>query len=225
MTRIKICGIRTVEDAQAAVDAGADALGLNFWKPGKRYVDPDRAAEIAASVPPFVSLVGVFVDECAESVRSIVQQVGLHAVQPHDLLESKELGCGGGRPGYGAQVIPVIRPRTEEDLAEGIRRLDALGIAPTAFLLDTPSETLPGGTGKRFDWNLAVHAKRYGRVILSGGLNPENVAEGIRKVRPYAVDGASGVENAPAVKDGDKMRAFVRAVREADSDPQAENNL
>ncbi len=218
MTRIKICGIRTIEDAQAAVEAGADALGLNFWKPGKRYIDPDRAEEIATSVPPFITLVGIFVDECAESVRAIVQQVGLHAVQPHDLLESKNLGCGDTQPRFGARVIPVIRPRTEEDLAEGVRRLDTLGIPSTTFLLDTPSETLPGGTGKRFDWNLAVRAKRFGRIILSGGLNPENVAEGIRTVRPYAVDVASGVESAPAVKDYAKMRAFVHAVREADSD-------
>ena len=221
MTRIKICGVRTREDALAAVDAGADALGFNFWKPGKRYLEPERAADIVEALPPFVVRVGIFVEENPEQIRNIVGRVGLHAIQVHGKTEPFENTFAEIQDLLASwpriSLVPVIRPKNEDDLNHQLSRLRESGIPAGTFLLDTPCETLPGGTGKAFDWSLAASAKRYGRVILAGGLHPGNVAEAIRTVRPYAVDVASGVEASPGIKDTEKMCAFVRAVRQADA--------
>lgn len=198
---VKICGIINLEDALAAVHAGANAVGLNFWKPGKRYVAPERAAEIAAKVT--VKKVGVFVDEEISTVLEIARAVGLDALQLH----------GGETPEY----VRALAPYEVWKAVKMTGAVDWTSWGVKTFLLDSPGE-LPGGTGVTFDWSLAHAAKEHGRVILAGGLNAENVAAAIRSVRPWGVDVASGVEMSPRQKDHNKVRAFVRAVRETEDD-------
>ncbi len=199
--RVKICGIRRLPDALAAVDAGADAVGLNFWRPGRRYVPPEVARQIARALPPFVSKVGVFVDEDPEKVREIAARVGLDTLQLHG-TETPDV-CAA----FDLPVIKSIKVRGPESLAD----LGRYRVA--AFLLDThvPGAAAPGGSGQTFDWSLAARAREAGPVILSGGLTPENVEEAIRQARPYAVDVASGVET-DGEKDPVKIRAFVARV-------------
>jgi phosphoribosylanthranilate isomerase len=204
VTRIKICGITGAEDAAVAVEAGADALGFIFVPGTPRQVDPDRAAAIIATLPPLVAAVGVFVDQPLEEVLATVRACRLGAVQLH-----------GAEPAAYAerlavQVIKAVRVR-------GAESLEALaGYPAQAFLLDTFVEGQPGGTGVSFPWALALAAKRHGRIILSGGLRPETVAEAVRAVRPYGVDVSSGVERRPGQKDPGKVREFIAAVRHAD---------
>jgi len=198
---VKICGITNLEDALAAVHAGADAVGLNFWKPGKRYVDPKQAAEIAAQVK--MKKVGVFVDEEISTVLEIARTVGLDALQLH-----------------GAETPEFVRALAPFEVWKAVKMTGAVdwqSWGVKTFLLDSPG-ALPGGTGATFDWSLAPAAKAHGRVILAGGLNPENVAAAIRSVRPWGVDVASGVEVSPRQKDHHKIRAFVRAARETEDD-------
>jgi phosphoribosylanthranilate isomerase len=205
-TRVKICGVTRQQDALLAAELGAAALGFNFYPPSPRYIAPSSAAEIIGALPPFVTPVGVFADEAsAEHLLGVAEEAGVAAVQ----LRGPRL------PAFKRQLgdYPVILavPVGNDFSPEGISRFQA-----SAFLLDAHDSKLLGGTGKTFDWNLAREAKRYGAIILAGGLTPENVAEAIREVRPYAVDVASGVESAPGVKDAAKLRAFFAAVREAD---------
>ncbi len=200
---VKICGLTNLEDALAAVEAGADAVGFNFWRPGSRYVEPGRAAEIAAALPEGLWKVGVFVDEDPATALAIARQVKLTALQLH----------GAEPPGYLEQLGSYKKLKAlRMDSGFDARRLAEYKSA-TAFLLDAPGAT-PGGTGRVFDWDCAVAAKEYGRVILAGGLTPENVAEAVERVLPWGVDVASGVESAPGRKDHRKLRAFVRAARE-----------
>lgn len=201
MVRVKICGIKRLEDALAAVAAGADAIGLNFWRPGRRYVPPETARVIARALPPFVATVGVFADEEAETIRAIAELCGLDALQLHG-SESPAFCRQFDRP-----VIKGVKVRGPQSV-EGLARY---GVA--AFLLDTHVPGEMGGTGQRFDWPLAVRAKEAGPVILSGGLTPENVGEAIQAVAPYAVDVASGVET-DGQKDPAKIRAFIARVQE-----------
>lgn len=210
MVRVKICGIRRLPDALAAVDAGASAVGLNFWRPGRRYVPPEVARQIARALPPFVSKVGVFVDEDPEKVRQIAALVGLDALQLHG-AETPDV-CAA----FDLPVIKSIKVRGPESLAD----LGRYRVA--AFLLDThvPGAAAPGGSGRTFDWSLAARAPEAGPVILSGGLTPENVEEAIRQARPYAVDVASGVETDGA-KDPAKIRAFVARVNAWNAAQQA----
>lgn len=185
----------------AAAHAGADAVGLNFWKPGKRYVEPPRAAEIAAVVK--VKRVGVFVDEEISTVLEIARTVGLDALQLH-----------------GAETPEYVRKLAPYEIWKAVKMtgtVDWPSWGVQTFLLDSPG-VLPGGTGATFDWSLAHAAKAHGRVILAGGLNPENVAAAIRSVRPWGVDVASGVEIAPGRKDYHKLRAFVAAARATEDD-------
>lgn len=199
--RVKICGIRRLPDALAAAEAGADAVGFNFWRPGRRFVPPEVARQIARALPPFVSKVGVFVDEDPEKVRQIAALVGLDALQLHG-AETPDV-CAA----FDLPVIKSIKVRGPESLAD----LGRYRVA--AFLLDThvPGAAAPGGSGQTFDWSLAARAREAGPVILSGGLTPENVEEAIRQARPYAVDVASGVET-DGEKDPAKIRAFVARV-------------
>jgi len=201
MVRVKICGIKRLEDALAAVDAGADAIGLNFWRPGRRYVPPEIARVIAHTIPPFVARVGVFADEDAETIRRIADLCALDALQLHG-AESPEFCRQFDRP-----VIKSIKVRGPESV-EGLARYRV-----AALLLDTHMPGAMGGTGRAFDWSLAVRAKEAGPVILSGGLTPENVGEAIQAVAPYAVDVASGVETG-GQKDPAKIRAFIARVHE-----------
>jgi phosphoribosylanthranilate isomerase len=205
-TRIKICGITNLMDALLAEELGAHALGFIFHAASPRAITVARAAAICRALPPFVARVGVFVNALEAEVVRAQRECGLTALQFH----------GEERPAYcrrfAVPVIKAIRVRDAGSLAV-LRdyRVDAL-------LLDTYSEGARGGTGKTFDWGLAVQAKHQAGkpVILSGGLNPDNVGDAIRQVRPYAIDVASGVERAPGKKDPAKLRALMAAVRGAE---------
>lgn len=203
MVRIKICGITNLEDAFAAVEFGADALGFVFQPISPRAVTPALAKKIVSALPPFMSTVGVFVDKDKSEVEKIIRYVGLHIVQLHG-DESPEL-CE-----MSTKVIKAIRVRDLTDI-ESLRRYKV-----SAFLLDTYSPHTMGGTGKIFNWALAVEAKKFGRIILAGGLSPENVEEAIKRVQPYGVDVSTGVEgNKKGEKDHRKLRLFIERARKA----------
>lgn len=213
-TRIKICGITRVEDALAAARAGADAIGLNFWAGTPRRVAVERAREIAAAVPPFVTTVGLFVDPAADDVRAVLDAVPLAMLQFHG-RESAAFCRAFGRP-----YLKAIAMGEGVDLLESASSYgDAAG-----WLLDhPPSGGLPGGTGRRFDWDRVPRALPV-PVVLSGGLSADNVRDAIRRVRPWAVDVSSGVEALDAtgqptkgIKDAARIAAFVAEVRETDA--------
>ena len=201
MTRIKICGITNVDDALAAVAAGADAIGL-VLAPSPRRVDYDTAGAIVAALPPFVTTVAVLVDPTADQLAELVAHVGVDALQLHG-DEPPEL-CHAA-PRRVIKRFNIIENDTADRLAERMRPYRVAG-----YLLD------PGaGSGRVFDWRLARGLP--GPLIVSGGLRPENVAQAIRAARPYGVDVCSGVEAAPGRKDHDRLRQFVQAVRSADA--------
>jgi phosphoribosylanthranilate isomerase len=203
MIRIKICGITNLEDARLAAELGADALGFIFYPKSPRKVAPEAAREIMAQMPPFVTSVGVFVDEAAAVVQELAARVGLDWIQVHG-KESPEYCRSLGR-----RVIKGFRIKDAESLSE----LEPFRGAAQALLLDTYKTGQVGGTGEIFDWRLAREAKEYGQIILAGGLTAENVAQAIRLAQPQAVDTASGTEAAPGKKDPAKLKAFFRAVR------------
>jgi len=205
-TRIKICGLTRLEDAQRAVDLGAAALGFNFYPPSPRYIEPAAARAIVRRLPPFVTAVGVFANETdAGRVISLARVAGTTTVQMH----------GPGFPALDALLAVftlVVAVAVREDFQpEELRKIKS-----NAYLLDAFDPDRLGGTGKTFDWRVAREAKQYGPIILAGGLTPENVTRAVREVRPFAVDVASGVESAPGIKDPAKLRAFFAAVAEAD---------
>lgn len=203
MTRTKICGITSIEDALAACEAGADALGFNFAdeaRPRNRYIDPAAARAIIAALPPFVTTVAVCVNAPPAAVREYLQFVDY--VQLHG--EERPEDCNA----FGDRVIKAFRVGPDFDL-EGMQTYRV-----AAYLLDAYVEGARGGTGKTFDWGTALRAKALGRpVILAGGLTPGNVAEAVRQVQPYAVDVAGGVESALGKKDHDLIRRFIRNAR------------
>lgn len=201
MVRVKVCGITNREDALCAVDCGADALGFIFYEKSPRYVSPERVGEIIAVLPPFVTPVGVFVNASEAHVDAVVKLAGLRAIQLHG--DESPAACLG-------HSVPVIRAlRVGPDFDPETMR----SYLVDTFLLDTAKVGKYGGTGETFDWSKAVAAKDYGRIILSGGLNPDNVAKAIEAVHPYAVDIGSGVESEPGKKDHKKVSAFLRIVR------------
>lgn len=204
--RVKICGITQPEDAVAAVDAGADALGFVFVPGTPRYVTTEQAAAVVRVLPPFVSKVGLFVDASLDEIRDTVRAVGLDTVQLH----------GAETPQFCAALqgvavrLKAFRVRGPETLGD-VYRYEGTA---EAYLLDAYVPGVAGGTGATFDWELAVAARELGRpLILAGGLTPETAADAVRQVRPYAVDVSSGVERAPGRKDPDKVCRFVREVR------------
>lgn len=204
-TRVKVCGITRVEDALAAVKHGCDAIGLVFYEKSPRHIPVQRAAEIVAALPPFVCTVGLFVDASETDVHVVLKAVGLDVLQFH----------GNESPAYCAQFgIPYLkaaRVRPETNLVQY-----ATDYAEAkALLLDAYAEGVPGGTGQVFDWGL-IPTDLSMPVILAGGLNPANVAEAIRRVRPYAVDVSGGVEREKGIKDADKIAAFMRGVGNAE---------
>ncbi len=204
MVSVKICGITSVEDAQAAVEAGADALGFVFYPPSPRYVTPEQASLIIRTLPPFITTVGLFVDVPVETVNSMAAQCGLDRIQLHG-REPPDFCCRVVRP-----VIKAFRIKN----AESLLSLPSYRVA--AYLLDAYVEgALPGGTGASFSWELAAQAKPNGPVILAGGLTPENVEEAIVRIRPYGVDVSTGVERVPGVKDQDKVRTFIARAKTA----------
>jgi phosphoribosylanthranilate isomerase len=204
-TRIKICGITSAGDAAAAVACGADAVGFVF-APSPRQVTPELAAQAAAVVPPPVARVGVFVDPSLDAVEHAIAAVGLTAVQL----------CGAESPEFcsavSVPVIKVLAVGTDFDFesAEPFRGHAA------ALLLDTYVAGKAGGTSQTFDWQQAGEAPEWAPCFVAGGLNPGNVAEAVRVVRPFAVDVSSGVEASPGIKDPEKIAAFCAAVRAAD---------
>ena len=202
MVKIKICGITNLKDALLAAELGADALGFIFYPKSPRKVAPETARSIIAQLPPFVAAVGVFVDEEAAVVRDLAARVHLDWVQLHG-QESPEYCRDLGR-----KVIKGFRIQDEDSLC---LLADYQGAAQ-ALLLDTYKKGQVGGTGEIFDWHLARQAKKFGPIILAGGLNPDNVAQAIEVARPDAVDTASGTEAAPGKKDPAKLRAFFEAV-------------
>jgi phosphoribosylanthranilate isomerase len=226
-TRIKICGITRLEDAQRAVDLGAAALGFNFYPPSPRYIKPEAARAIVRQLPPFVAAVGVFANETdAGHVISLSREAGVTAIQMHI---AQVLPCGPEPSGGGPLSGPAAFSGLDIDqlstafslvaalaVREGFKMEELRNIKASAYLLDAFDPERPGGTGTTFDWSVAREAKQYGPIILAGGLTPENVGRAVREVRPFAVDVASGVESAPGIKDAAKLRAFFALVEEAD---------
>ncbi len=208
MVRVKICGITNWSDARTAVDAGADALGFNFFPPSPRSVTPAQAWGMIRRLPPFVEAVGVFVNWPPEAVVAIARALRLGVVQLHgDENSAVVRECVSAH-----KVIKAIRVR--RGFRTSVLKTYA---AASAFLLDGFEPRLYGGSGKTFAWGIAREAKKYGRVILAGGLTPENVAAAIQAAEPYAVDVASGVESRPGKKDASKGREFVRQAQRAGS--------
>ncbi len=202
MTRVKICGITEFEDARDAALLGADAIGLNFYPSSPRYVEPARAAKIVEKLPPFVTIVGIFVNHPdPQNLEDFALSLGLHAVQLH----------GNETPDYCSMIqrVKVIKTfRVDRNF-----RVDTLrSYGSGTFLLDGCSP----GTGNTFNWELAFGANAFGSIIIAGGLNPENVGEVVGALHPFAVDVASGVESKPGKKDYEKMRRFIEAVQRAD---------
>ena len=202
--RIKICGITNEKDALAAAKFGADALGFIFASSPRR-ISAERAREIIKVLPPSVQTVGVFVDEDPKMVSSIAAMCDLDFLQLHG-GESLDY-CKG----FDRRVIKAVRLQRRDDLENLSKYIHVVD----ALLLDTYVPNKLGGTGITFDWQLAVEARRYGRIILAGGLNPENVAAAIRMVRPYAVDASSGLEQSPGAKDHEKMAKFISEAMQA----------
>jgi phosphoribosylanthranilate isomerase len=203
-TRVKICGITNLADALAAVAAGADVLGLNFYEKSPRHVSMKTAAEIANQLPPFVMRAGVFVNADENLVTRAIGECGLSLLQFHG-DETPEFCVQ-----FGLMSMRAFRIRDAESLKELPR------FQTDAYLLDAYSPEARGGTGEKFNWELAIEAQKFGKpVFLAGGLTPENVADAVRKVRPFGVDVASGVESAPGKKDHAKIQAFIAAVRTA----------
>lgn len=209
--RVKICGITRFTDAELAVELGAAALGFNFYPDSSRYVAPEAAREIICrAVPPLVVTVGVFADETdVQHVLTVAKEAGVSAIQLH----------GPRFPNFDNGFCwprPVIRAVAVDENFQPESLRDRPRDGASAIMLDAHHPVLRGGTGQTIDWAKAREAKKYCHVILAGGLTPENVGEAIRKVRPFAVDVASGVEASPGVKDASKLRSFFAAVREAD---------
>jgi phosphoribosylanthranilate isomerase len=207
-TRIKICGLTRLEDAQRAVELGAAALGFNFYPASPRYIEPAAARAIVRRLPPFVTPVGVFANETDSGhLISLAREAGVTAVQVH-----------GPRFPALPELLSVFSLVVAVAVREGFKPEELRKIERSAYLLDAFDPDRLGGTGKTFDWNAAREAKQYGPIILAGGLTPENVGRAVREVRPFAVDVASGVESAPGIKDPARLRAFFAAVAEADKE-------
>src|ERR1700690_445625 len=204
MLNVKICGITNIDDAIAAAEYGADALGFIFVKASPRYIGPQGAADIIRELPPFIKTVGVFVNEAVETVGKIVAVSGIDLIQLH----------GDERPEVCMQLkrraIKAVRVKSLESLESVINYKDVI----SALLLDTYSNEFHGGTGQVFNWDIAVEAKQYCRVILSGGLTPDNIADAVRYVTPYAVDVSSGVELSKGRKDHERLKLFIERARQ-----------
>lgn len=204
MVKVKICGITNTGDAEAAISLGADALGFVFFKESPRYVSPKDAASIRKTLPSFVPAVGVFVNETAQGIEEIASVSGIDLIQLHG-DEPPEM-CRRSR-----RVIKVIRVKSLESLSPLNEYKDKV----SAFLLDTYTPDALGGTGRIFNWDIAVEAKQFGRIVLAGGLTPDNVAQAVGYVKPYAVDVSSGVELRKGKKDHTKIRLFIERAKSA----------
>jgi len=203
-TRVKICGLTSVADGQMAAAAGADMVGLMFYDQSPRHVTLAKAVEISRALPPFVQRVGVFVNSNEDLVNQAILECGLNLLQFHG-EESSEFCIQ-----FGLMSVKALRVRDAASLAT-LERYQT-----DAFLLDAYSPSGRGGTGEKFNWELALEARRFGKpIFLAGGLTPANVAAAIRQVQPFAVDVSSGVEASPGRKDESKVRAFITAAKHA----------
>jgi phosphoribosylanthranilate isomerase len=200
--KIKICGITNVADALASVTLGADALGFMFFEGSSRYLTNDKIKAIIREVPPFVAKVGVFVNATREQVKKAIEETGIDTLQFHG--DETAEACRG----FGLKTIKAFRIQGK-DMLQIMPRYDV-----DAWLLDSFVTGKKGGTGKTFDWDLAVHATSLGTpVILAGGLNPDNIARAVAQVQPFGVDVSSGVESAPGKKDHAKIATFIQRAR------------
>jgi phosphoribosylanthranilate isomerase len=203
---VKICGITRREDAEAAVDAGADAVGFVFWQESPRYIDPFRARAIVSALPPFVTPVGVFVDQPAEYVNGVASLAQLGAVQLHG-EETISFARMMKRP-----VVKAISLHDDTQAAvDGIE----MWPARVLILLDVHDPVRRGGTGRTIDWTAAAEVARHRRVVLAGGLTADNVGDAIARVRPFGIDVSSGVESAPGIKDHGRLKALFEAVHDS----------
>jgi phosphoribosylanthranilate isomerase len=205
-TRVKVCGITSPEDALAAAELGVDAIGLVFYPKSPRYVEASRASEIIAALPPFVSTVALFMDAQAAAIRSVLDQV------PVDVLQFHGDECPADCVQYGRPYFKAIGMKGNTN----IQSYAATYPHAQGYLLDSHAPGEAGGTGQSFAWGEMPELPRA--MILAGGLRPENVAEAVRSVRPYAVDVSSGVESSPGIKDKSLMKAFISEVRKADEE-------
>src|SRR4030043_149414 len=200
--KVKICGITNIDDAVAAVDFGADALGFVFFEKSPRYISHADAAAIIKKLPSFATTIGVFVNLKPHQVEKIIDLTHIDAVQLHGNEPPKM--CNISR-----RVIKAIRVKSLQSLDP----LDEYKDRVCAFLLDTFTPDVLGGTGQIFNWDIAIYAKQFGKIILAGGLTPDNVAEAVRRVRPYGVDVSSGVESEKGKKDQRKMKLFIERAK------------
>ncbi|MEP0202688.1 MAG: phosphoribosylanthranilate isomerase [Halioglobus sp.] len=210
-TRIKICGITRVEDALTAAQAGADAIGLVFYPSSPRAVSVEAAREIVANLPPFVAAVGLFVNETAPEIDRIYKRVGLDLLQLH----------GDETPQFctslGVPFLKALRVKPGDDVSQ----LMSSWCDARSILLDAFKQGVPGGTGEVFDWS-QVPRSQAGRIVLAGGLTPDNVGSAIKATQVAAVDVSGGVESSPGLKSSEKIAAFVSAVRSVDQTPKGE---
>ena len=200
--RVKICGITSIDDAQAAVEAGADALGFMFYESSPRYLTPEEAGAIIRELPAHVARVGVFVDADEATIRNTATSAGLDTLQFH----------GNEPPDFCTQfelrTIKAFRVKEGESLGQ------LAGYGTDAWLLDSYVQGVPGGTGERFNWDLAVEAKRLGcPILLAGGLTPDNAGEAVDQVAPFGLDVSSGVEAAPSREDAAKMATLIASAK------------
>ncbi|MBI1908920.1 MAG: phosphoribosylanthranilate isomerase [Deltaproteobacteria bacterium] len=203
MIFVKVCGITNLDDALDAVEFGADAVGFNFYKDSPRYIDPERVLEILEDLPPAVAKVGVFVNEKEEAVKGISQFLSLDFLQFH----------GDETPYYCEQFAT---PYWKAFRLKDEQTLELIGkYKPDAFLIDAYVQKMWGGTGVTAHWDLAARVKEKGRIILAGGLRPENVEMAIATVKPYGIDVCSGVEEKPGRKDHYKLEEFLRKAKGA----------
>jgi len=199
---VKICGITRVDDALAAVGAGAGALGFIFWPGSPRFIDPFRARKIVSALPPFITAVGVFVNQPLEYVNGVASLVRLGAVQLH----------GDETTGFASAItVPIIKAIP---LAAAGEAAVAEWPAATTLLLDVHDPVKRGGTGRTIDWTGAAAVAARRNVLLAGGLTPDNVADAVARVRPFGIDVSSGVERAPGIKDHQRLRALFEALHD-----------
>jgi phosphoribosylanthranilate isomerase len=206
--KVKICGITNLDDALYAAECGADALGFIFYPKSPRCITPDKAASIIQKIPPFITTVGVFVNEKPDEIRHIISMTGLRTVQLHG--EESPDTCG--------LFFSAIKSFRVKDMTD-LKQLEQYPRV-SACLLDTYSEAEYGGTGRIFNWDIAVEAKKMCRIILAGGLTPENIEAAVKHVRPYAVDVCSGVEAEKGNKDLKKVKEFISRAKRAAEEPR-----
>lgn len=198
--KVKICGITRKEDALAAAESGADAIGFVFYEASPRHVFPETVRDIIIDLPPFVTTVGVFVNAHPSEIREVLDFTGIDIVQLH-----------GDEPRDVCAFWPRVIKAFRLGELSNLKLLEEYSVS--AYLLDAYSDEIPGGTGQIFNWDIAVEAKRFGPVILAGGLTPDNVERAVRWVHPYAVDVSSGVEAEKGIKDIEKIRAFIERAK------------